>query len=170
MARAVPLLISMLFLLAACWGEPASGPAEIKYDRDACDYCRMIISDPRFATQIRQAKGKKAHKFDDIGDALHWLEMVTWEVTDETEFWVRDMDTGSQWLDARKAFYLPDQHSPMNYGYGALAAQRDGAIDFSEMRKKVLARGSTSRCEPGTPETGEHKDHVHEPASASDEN
>ena len=40
-ATAALLLVA---LLAAC----DRGPRPIAYGRDACDYCRMVISDPRY--------------------------------------------------------------------------------------------------------------------------
>ena len=64
------VLLSVLFVLGGCQGEPESGPVDIKYGRETCEYCRMIISDPRFAVEVRQKPGAKVYKFDDIGDAI----------------------------------------------------------------------------------------------------
>ena len=134
-------------LLGGCFGEPQTGPVEIRYGREVGEFCKMIISDPRYATEIRRAKGEKVYKFDDIGDAIHWLKLEKWGNTDQIEFWVRDVDTGKKWLDARKAYYLGDLHSPMEYGFGAIEQKRQGAISFAEMRAKVIAKGATSRCD-----------------------
>jgi len=93
--------------LSAC--KEKTGPEKIRYDRETCEICNMIISDPRF----RRPK----------------------------EFWVADMKTGRKWLDARKAWYLPGQTTPMDYGFGAIEEKREGAVDYEEMKKEVIARG-----------------------------
>lgn len=165
MIRKLLGIVSLSVVLGGCWGEPETGPVDIKYGREAGEYCGMIISDPRFAAEIRKGKGEEILKFDDIGDAIHWLKDAPWKETKETEFWVRDMDTGKKWLDARSVQYLSGQHSPMEYGFGAIEAARDGSMTFGEMRKSVIARGSTSRCEtPSRTHTSEPHGHSDAPA------
>jgi len=132
--------------LSAC--KEKKGPEKIRYDRETCEICNMIISDPRFASEIRDPDGK-IHKFDDIGDAIHWMIRQKWykEGRRAKEFWVADMKTGRKWLDARKAWYMPGQTTPMDYGFGAIEEKREGAVDYEEMKKQVIARGLSSRCE-----------------------
>ncbi len=164
----VKIFFAVLFsvFLGGCWGEPETGPVDIKYGRETGEYCGMIISDPRFAAEIRKAKGEKIYKFDDIGDAVHWLNIASWKETSETEIWVRDMTTGKKWLDARSARYLAGQQSPMAYGFGAFEGEKIGAVSFEEMRKSVIARGSTSRCD--TPDrTHDDTPHTHSDVPAS---
>jgi len=132
--------------LAAC--KPKSGPEPIHYDREVCEMCNMIISDPRFAAEIRAPDGS-LHKFDDIGDAVHWLIRQDWGKAGKApkEFWVMDMNDGKTWLDARKAWYVPGKTTPMDYGFGAVPEKVPGALGFAEMKKKVIARGLSSRCQ-----------------------
>ena len=145
--RKLAMGLMAVTLLGGCWGEPETGPVKIKYDREICQYCKMIISDPHFAAEIRLAKGAHVFKFDDIGGAVLWLEGQKAKQTAQTEIWVRDMKTGTKWLDAQKAYFLSGAHSPMDYGFGALAEKTKGAVTFDEMRKTVIARGSTSHCQ-----------------------
>ncbi len=147
-------VMAMLVLLTGCKDDQATGPVDIKYDREVCEYCKMIISDPRFAAEVRLTKGGKVFKFDDMGGVILWLQHEKPGETPQTEIWVRDMKTGTKWLDAKKAFYIGKQHSPMEYGFGAVAEKETNAISFAEMRKQVIAHGSTSRCAP-PPQTGE---------------
>ena len=140
------ILLLPLLLLTGCF-EPETGPEKIRYDRDSCEICRMIISDPRFAAEIRGGPKQKLHKFDDLGDAIHWLKTKPWKDAPETKIWVMDMRDGKTWLDARKAWYLPGQISPMDYGYGAVKEKLPGAVDWQTMRKDVIARGLSSRCD-----------------------
>ncbi len=132
--------------LAGC--KERKGPEPIRYDRETCEICNMIISDPRFAAEIRDPEGR-IHKFDDIGDAIHWMIRQDWyrQGREPKEFWVADMRDGKTWLDARKAFYLPGQTTPMDYGFGAMAEKQPGAVDYETMKKAVIERGLSSRCE-----------------------
>lgn len=135
-------------LVAACNSEPQTGPVPIAYGRDTCDLCGMIISDPRFATQIRGGPGHKAYKFDDMGDAVHFLERQKWKNDADVEIWVMDAETGKTWLDARKAFYVEGMQSPMAHNFGAVAGERPGAVSFDDMKAKVLSRRASNFC-PG---------------------
>ena len=124
--------------LSACSREPLSGPGEIKWDRDVCERCSMVISDRLFAAQIRDPM-KKLHKFDDFGDAVFFLEHQSWSDA-EIEFWVADSRDG-HWLDARKVWYVAGKRTPMLYGYGAVGEQVAGAVPYAEAKKLILAKG-----------------------------
>ena len=149
--RAIMALIAALLAVISsggCSDEPATGPVPIHYGRDTCDLCRMIISDPRFASQIRGGPGHKAYKFDDIGDALVFLDRQTWKDDPNVEFWVMDVETGKTWLDARKAHYMSGMQSPMAHGFGAYPEPRPGSIDFETMRTQAAKRASNLYCRP----------------------
>ncbi len=145
-----------IFLIALAGGaalvlvgcKEKSGPEKIRYDRETCEICNMIISDPRFAAEIRDPAGK-IHKFDDIGDAIHWMIRQEWYKAGQKpkEFWVKDYKTGKTWLDAYKAHYVSGLTTPMDYGFGAVAKAEKGAVGFEEMKKAVIAKGLSSRCQ-----------------------
>jgi nitrous oxide reductase accessory protein NosL len=118
----------------------------IKYGRDTCDFCRMVISDPRYAAQVRGGRGHKAYKFDDLGEGLVWLGTQTWQDDANVEIWVNDMATGKTWLDARQAYYVPVKMSPMGFNYGALAQSKPGALNFEEYRKAILKSPAALLC------------------------
>ena len=146
---ALPALAAGPYLgavLSGCSSEPLSGPAEIKWDRDVCARCSMVISERGFAAQIRDPM-KKVHKFDDFGCAVIWKEHQPFSDA-ESEFWVADSRADSraeaaagQWLDARQAAFVGGKHTPMAYGFAAVAAGTAGAVPFAEARKAVLAKG-----------------------------
>jgi nitrous oxide reductase accessory protein NosL len=147
------LFAALGLLLAGCFGESDSGPVKIHWDRDACHVCRMLISDRRFAAQVRGGPGHEAYKFDDLGELILWLDQQPWKDEEKTEIWVRDVDSGSKWLDARKARYVGGLHSPMDYGFGAVEDNRPGSLSFGEMVRQVRKRGSTYHCLPQDGET-----------------
>lgn len=136
---------------AACsrssgWPE---GMVEIKWDRDTCARCNMVISDRRFAAQLRGGEKNLAFKFDDIGCFVFWLrdkvQQFPWMGDAATRMWVADAasrnDEPVRWLDPRQAYYLGGRMSPMGYNHAAFAAPQAGSIDFATLRERLLALG-----------------------------
>lgn len=140
-------LVPGLVLVASGCGQSSTGPVAVKWGRDTCDYCGMVIDEPLFAAQLRAGPTRKVYKFDDLGDAVHFLIKQPWQADPANEFWVGSMETG-QWIDGFKAFYLGGQKTPMAHGFGAVAATRPGALEYERFKGAVLVKGSTSRCEP----------------------
>ncbi len=134
--------------LTACGKSGAwpEGMAEIKWDRDTCTRCSMVISDRRFAAEMRGGEKDVVFKFDDIGCAAFWTRDrqndYPWMTAAATRIWVADSGAnGDKWLDARKAHYSGGKMSPMGYNYGARSYAEAGSQDFEEMRQHVLAKG-----------------------------
>ncbi|HVI50514.1 MAG TPA: hypothetical protein VM661_04820 [Candidatus Sulfotelmatobacter sp.] len=148
---------ALLTLLAACKDD--SGPVEIKYGREACEMCGMIISDPHYAVELRGGPENRIKKFDDVGDAVTWMEKKGWGLAATKEIWVMNSEDGKTWLDGRKAFFIRGT-SPMDYGFAAVTDHREGSLTFDEMRTTVLARGSTSMCAPGQ-DSGQNNEAQH---------
>lgn len=145
--RKVLALVAATPFLAACKPQD-EGPEEIRWGRETCEICGMIISDPRFGAEVRGGEDRKLYKFDDIGDALNWLCDKPWAEDLEVEIWVRDYETGSRWIAAREARYIGDVVSPMDYGFGAIEYSGPETMSFDEMRAEVIRIGLTSRCLP----------------------
>ncbi|MDR0776193.1 MAG: hypothetical protein LBE81_06090 [Azonexus sp.] len=142
------LLTPLAAALSACqqdgWPE---GMVEIKWDRDTCVRCSMVISDRRFAAQLRGGPQNTAYKFDDIGCLVFWIRDKTagmpWLADPTTRMWVADMNSKGQdirWLDPHHAHYV-GRHSPMGYNFAATAQPQAGSQDFASMREHLLARG-----------------------------
>jgi copper chaperone NosL len=135
--------------LSACgkddrWPE---GMQPIMWDRDTCVRCSMVISDRRFAAEMRGGAKNTVFKFDDIGCATYWLRDKTtdypWMAEAATRFWVADLNSKGndvRWLEARTAQYIT-KTSPMGYNFGALLHPEAGSLDFASMREHVLAKG-----------------------------
>jgi hypothetical protein len=85
----------------------------------------------------RGARWPAVMRFDDSA-APAWLESKRGGPA-ATEFWVMDQDRG-EWIDARRAFYRPDQRTPMAYGFGAIRDAAPGSVDFETARRTLLER------------------------------
>ena len=128
----------LLALAAACVPLACSRsdqPIEPVWGKEPCAYCKMLVSDKRYAAQI--ATGGERFFFDDLGCMVLWLETHEPPV----RFWVHDA-AGGGWLDAREAHYVAGAHTPMDFGFEAHAA--DG-IGFAAMRDAVIAKKRNTR-------------------------
>lgn len=113
-----------IFALASCGERDLSKPPKIRYGRDVCAECRMIIDDERFACAAVLADGHFL-KFDDIG----CLAAQEKELNDRMlRAWVRDAGTGG-WIEKEKALFVHsrDLVTPMGYGFAAFTASEDAA-------------------------------------------
>jgi nitrous oxide reductase accessory protein NosL len=132
-------------LLSACGRSSVpEGMVAIKWDRDTCTRCSMVLSDRRFAAQVRGGPKNANFNFDDIGCAAIWLSAQAWGRDAATRIWVTDVGSRSdavRWLDARTAQYVGGKTSPMGYDFGAVAMAQPGSLDFETMREHVVARG-----------------------------
>lgn len=128
------LLFGVAVLLAACSGDPGTGPVDVKWDRDVCARCNMVLSDRQHSAQVRHtpADGRSQVKlFDDLGCAVLWLDQQPWRDAAGIEIWVNDHVTG-EWLDARTAHYVRGRITPMQYGLGAQREFVAGALDYAQ--------------------------------------
>ena len=127
-------------LLSSCDGGSGNGPAEINWDRDACERCRMVLSDRQYSAQVRYLpEGKRFSRvmwFDDIGCASLWLDDKPWKDEPTTEIWVTDHRNG-EWIDARKASFVKGKTTPMDYGLGAQSDPAAGALDFAQAKAHI---------------------------------
>ena len=140
-SRCTSLLLALVALiLSACSGDPGQGPVEVKWDRDTCERCRMVLSDRLHSAQVRvpTPDGRsRVYRFDDIGCALIWLEERAERDDPATEIWVNDWRTGD-WIDARTATYLGDQVTPMEYGLGAQPEPAPDGLDFAQAKAHIF--------------------------------
>ncbi len=131
---------SVMLILSACSRKSETGPVPIRWDQETCTRCGMAISDHHYAAEVRggpDADRTRVWKFDDLGCALLWLDEQPWKDRPYVEIWVADQRSG-HWLDARKAWYVSGQHSPMGYGLGARSEPAPGALDFTQAKRHVL--------------------------------
>lgn len=135
--------LAALILISACSPAPTDGPAPVVWDRDACERCRMVLSDRHYAAQIRLG-AQQVHKFDDLGCAVLWLEQQPDKNNPDTQIWVNDHQSG-EWLNARTAFYVLGKTTPMDYGLGASAQTRPDSLNFDQARAHILAKEANNQ-------------------------
>lgn len=152
------VIMSALFLLAC--SEVDTGPVEIKWDRDACERCRMVLSDRMHSAQVRNGIDAKVYLFDDIGGAILWLQNKDWTSHAKTEIWVNHHKTGV-WLNALKATYIDGQTTPMSFGLGAQSEPVENGLNYQQAVQYILNREKRFN-QSGTDLKGQmHHDHEH---------
>ncbi len=132
-------IMFLALVLLACSGEPETGPEKVNWSRDTCERCRMMVSEPDFAAQVRyfaENNKSKVATFDDIGCAVIWLEEGSWSSDERTEIWVVD-HRNKEWINARTATFIPDRNTPMNYGLGAQSDPVAGGLNFAQALEHV---------------------------------
>jgi nitrous oxide reductase accessory protein NosL len=127
-------VIMISVFIIACSEEKQTGVIGVKWDRDACERCQMMLSEHHFAAQIRvfpKEKRSKVYKFDDMGCAVLWLAKQSYQNDPKTEIWVNHYQT-NEWLNAKNSWFIKQQSSPMNYGLGAQNKRITGALNYQQ--------------------------------------
>ncbi|MBK7381129.1 MAG: nitrous oxide reductase accessory protein NosL [Ignavibacteriales bacterium] len=120
----------------------------INYGKDACEYCKMNITDNKFAAEIVSMKSK-VYKFDSI-ECLFAFEYE--KMIDKNEIhseWVCDFSDPGKLIELRKAFYLhnDDLRSPMGLNVLCLSSKEkledikksNGGTELTFTELKTLA-------------------------------
>ncbi len=135
--------VVLLILLVGCGGGAVDGPPEIRYGLEECSYCRMIVSEERFAAALVSETADA--RFDDVGCLVAWLgerQVV------EPAVWVHD-HAGGGWIRASAAWLVRDPAGATPMGSGLVAfAERGEADGFAGERgaevsswEQILAEG-----------------------------
>lgn len=113
----------------------APRPPEIRYGRDACDRCNMIINDERFAAAYRSSAGE-ARRFDDLGEMV--LELRSSGAPAAAAF-VHDHRSRA-WLPAERAHYVRSARiaSPMGFGFAAFEDEAAARAYAAEQEGEIL--------------------------------
>lgn len=133
-------------VMAGC----AVGPPSIALDLDECHFCRMTISDARYAAAAITAAGRTV-RFDSIECLVGWtLE----ESRPPHRAWVSDHGRPGVLVDVHAAAFRrgPAGSSPMGRGWQAVpaSAATDGLRDWDGLLAAVAAEGALPPV-PGLP-------------------
>lgn len=137
-ALAAALLTSLAFGPAACRQTPSDAAPELRFGRDMCLECGMVIVDERAAAAFGTdgPAPDQPPVFDDIGclaDHLHKHQLSP------SRIWVRDFDTKA-WIPARSAtFLLADGiETPMGSGLAAYASADAARAAADPIKAEIL--------------------------------
>ena len=134
--------LAALVVLTSCQ-KRAVEPIAVEAN-DMCSFCRMSISEKRYAAEVIDKEGQ-AFKFDDIGCMANFIKQKRNDASIQATF-VMDFDR-REWLEAEKASYVRSSEfkTPMNGGIVAfkddssaqvVAAKYHGQmLPFSEVTK-----------------------------------
>jgi copper chaperone NosL len=141
-------LVAAAGFLAGCDAGKSSRPPTLRWGEEACAYCRMIISDERFAAALVTESGD-ALKFDDIGCLIqHETDGLRSDVT----YWVCSFH-GPGWLDAKNAAFVRSTSiaSPMGYGVAAMPTAEAANELAAGPASRILSLPDLPRFLAGSP-------------------
>ncbi|MBW2498118.1 MAG: hypothetical protein JRF61_12655 [Deltaproteobacteria bacterium] len=131
-------------VLALRWSvTPPGGAVEPAWDRDACARCRMLVSDPRFASQRQLANGEILH-FDDPGCLLLHRHA---HPAPERGVYLHE-HRGEGWISLDEAAFVVEEPSPMGYGLAAVSRDETGAMSVDEALASVLTHDAGRLASP----------------------
>ena len=148
-------------LLSGCGKQTgASGPPEIKYGRQVCLQCGMIISDVRYAYLGSDGDPRC---FDDIGCLVAYRQT---RAEPTTAVWVHDF-TSKEWLAAEAATYVRSRQiaTPMGYGLAAVAGEAAAGALAAAKAGEVLTWRLLVRADPTASASGPGHPATHRPGS-----
>lgn len=127
------LSLIAVMLLLSCSNEPQP----INYNKDECAHCMMIITDPKFGSELVTDKGK-IYKFDSI-ECLADYVSVDRGFTAES-LWISDYANPNTLTDAQTAFYIvsPQIESPMSMNIGGFKNEVDMKKVFAETKGQKM--------------------------------
>jgi copper chaperone NosL len=117
------LRLGALALVIAC---APGAPEAILFGADGCFFCRMTISDRRFAASLVTTKGRTL-KFDSVECLLDYVRKA--DRSQIASMWVSDFRTPGRMLDVESARFIDigSGRTPMGRGLAAVASARDAA-------------------------------------------
>lgn len=127
------------------WPGPGRGPEPIAWGRDTCAACRMILSRPGFAGEMRDHQGRLT-RYDDVGCLVRALAGAHREVP---EAWVEDHEGGG-WVPLLTAHLVRTERADTPMGFGLVAfADAELARRFAEAHAGVVVMLEDVLREPG---------------------
>ena len=147
------LLLAALAAAAGCGG--SIGPAPVDAAHDQCSFCRMVVSEPRFAAQV-DAPGEEPRFYDDLRCLRDGLAATP--PPRGARVFVADVRTGA-WTPAGGAVFarVSSMATPMASHWVAWAddasRRRDpeGAAAELLSRSAILGSAGEASADPATP-------------------
>jgi copper chaperone NosL len=122
----------VLLLLSACISQE---PKEINLHTDECAYCKMVISDRQFASQLVSDKGK-SYPFDSI-ECMAAYTYQTPDVAENAKIYAPNYTQRGEWLllDEASIYHAESVPSPMGLSLFALPHMENIPTDIKNAEK-----------------------------------
>ena len=132
------ITISTLAILVALLSACSQKPDEVHYRSDECAFCKMMITDSRFATQIVMDTGKSI-KFDAIECMADYAEENKPEL-ESAKMWVSDFNNPGNWIEVGNANFVKSEvvKSPMGESLLAFETEEERQKHLSEYPGKPI--------------------------------
>lgn len=132
-SAAIVLLISSSLFVSSC---SSNGPEPINYNKDACDFCKMSISESKFAAEVITSKGR-AYKFDDVACMLQYTAQSP-DIKVKNHY-VSNFANGNELIDATAALFVEHKElrSPMG-GNTAAFATKENAKEYASKNQATI--------------------------------
>ena len=116
------VLTVMIITLQSCSVEPEP----IRYGKDSCEHCKMLIMDPKFGAEIVTDKGK-IFKFDDINCMVIYSKKKLNDESSHAHILVTNFLSPETLIDAKTAFYASSDYvkSPMAAGVAVFKTEEE---------------------------------------------
>lgn len=132
MKKSLVFLTLVLLLLSACINQE---PKEVNLHTDECAYCKMVISDQQFASQLVSDKGK-SYPFDSI-ECMAAYAFQTPDVAENAKYYAADYTQRGEWLliDNADIYHAESVPSPMGLSLFALPRQDPIPSEIADAKK-----------------------------------
>ena len=132
---ALLVLIILHLPLSGC----KTDPEPINYGHDECEFCRMLITDNRYGSEIVTDKGKVL-KFDEVGCMIEYAMVKNFIGDANQKFLVTDFASPESFMDANSAFYVENENfrSPMGLNVSAFNSEISRQKFISESGGSIL--------------------------------
>jgi copper chaperone NosL len=116
----VMILAVFMIALVGCTIEPQP----LVYGKDACQTCKMTLTDQKFGAEIVTAKGK-VYKFDDANCMINFMNSGSIEGEEVSHKLMVDYTQPGKLLPVEHTFFLKSDEirSPMNSGIAAFETE-----------------------------------------------
>lgn len=144
-SKAKVSMILLTFILIGC----SPKPEPIDYGNDICEFCKMNITDNKYAAEIVTNKSK-VYKFDSIECLFQFKKIGLKQNEQIYSEWVNDFSNPGELIDLKKAYFLKCNvfRSPMGMNVlsvssleklNEMKSQCDGEIlNYNEAEKLAL--------------------------------
>lgn len=118
------IFFSLFVLLIGCSKEPKP----IIYGEDECEFCKMLVMDKRYGSEMVTDKGK-FYFFDSIECLVGYIDNMKMSKDDYHSLWVSNYAKPGNIIDAENAIYLKNDSLRSPMGLNVLAAEKESEID-----------------------------------------